>query len=324
MARAKSRLREALPCFSLARKNKPTSTNQQTESTLFNVPRELREKIWFLALTSVRHASPHFHFYDTVYDSCTYAELDERNKRRRQNPKKISLLLTCRAAYFEAAQFLYDDTDFTLVLFAGRARPADDLSGRNCIGRISACEKLFSRMRKVTLVIQPGKQPDAAKYVARLAQLLRIMKNCENVKDLCLHFNFHSTFLSLKGGSKRLEAIMQAFYPLKKREERLLIQTCAFWGNPNPVEPFNNLLALLPGAKIQPWHHTEKTNPCMVRGTFGSPDPSVDRSAMTRKERALDTASLVTVGATYLALLPVSLPMTYWYSRKRKIDKGER
>ena len=333
MAQSRARIKSVVENLRKS-KEKPPGINQQTQSPLFNLPLELRDKIWSFALspsetTRARdRPAAHFHIYDTVYDGCTYIEVDSAYKARRRNLVQMSLLLTCRAAYTEALKFLYEDTDFTLVLFAGRPRPNDcfdNLSARNCIGTIEECKTFFTRMRKVTLVIQPGKQPDAEKYAARVEELLTAMDYCRKVKELCLHFAFRSIILSYDDGEERFQTIVRAFYALNKREGDLLIQTSALWGHISPVERFKDLHAAIPGSRVSPWWHIERRNQCLTRGTDGQiHHPGIPRSLMTRRQKAQDAVWFVSVIGIYLALSPITLPLSYWGWRKRKLDKGER
>lgn len=168
----------------------------QEQSPLFDLPPEIREKIWhFTLLPSKKSAQPHFHIYDEVYDSCLYWSEYKGYKRRPRIPVQMSLLLTCRAIYNEAKLLLYNDTRFTLVILAGN--PRGHTNHRHCLGPIKECGQLFSRMKDVTLIVQPGsKRPDAEKYAARIAKLLEAMEYLRHAEKLHLYLNFHvSPFL---------------------------------------------------------------------------------------------------------------------------------
>lgn len=166
--------------------------SEQNLSPLFRLPAEIREQISELTLSPPQGAKqPHFHIYDDVYDSCLYCTQLNDQKYFRRRPVQISLLLTCRQAYEEAKFFLWKHSKFTLVICAGNPRPKEEVYGRNCLGSITKCKDLFSRMRHVTLVVQPGKRPEATKYAARVTELLEAMDYCQHVQILCLHLNFH-------------------------------------------------------------------------------------------------------------------------------------
>lgn len=317
-------LQKTLQTLSLSKSKKPPTkrTYQQRASRLFILPPEIRETIWRLALLPPPESEnkPHFHIYDTVYDSCTYGEPKTQalRKHRQRNPtQQISLLLTCRAAYQEALQFLYDDAEFSLVLFAGRARPDEGVYGRNCLGSIADCGSVFARMRKVTLIIQPGRRPQTEKYVARIEEVLRTMHFCKEVKELTLHFNFHGEFFTMEDCSLRLERIMTAFHVLANKPAALTIQTCALY----PFERFQELQTALPGSELRRWCKVSEADDCLLRGLVGKQWHS--ELPPTRRRQVAEWSMVLTVTAGWFVFFPVTIPLTARQFVKRKRDKGE-
>ncbi|KAK1055203.1 hypothetical protein LTR74_015853 [Friedmanniomyces endolithicus] len=149
----------------------------QALGPLFRLPRELRDTIWSYTFHTTPHTKrAHFHIYDTVIDSCTHdAKIDTYLRR---HGTRTALLRTCRAVNEDAVQTLYDNTHFELVVLAGVPRPyqvrdsyggAKKLSERNVLGSIGDCARLLMRIRHATVLIHPGRKPDAKRYEKRLA-----------------------------------------------------------------------------------------------------------------------------------------------------------
>lgn len=159
----------------------------------------------------------HFHVYDKVYDFCTWSPCTDCRLSPAYNrawPTKLSLLLTCRAAYIEAVQFLYDQCKFELVLMAGFARPRAHIKGEQSVGRLQDCAALFGRMRKLTLRVSPGAKPCVRKYKARIATLLDVLDYGKHTRSFCLHFNWHWGMDTSDPSYKHRDAIIRAFEPI--------------------------------------------------------------------------------------------------------------
>ncbi len=329
-----SRVQHNMKTFRFS-KSKQTNDGQQSNSRLFKLPLEIRQQIWNLALAPPQNASsPHFHLYDEIIDTCTYHPSYKLDKERRKSTTKINLLLTCRAIYHEAVHYLYDDTIFTLVLFAGRARPSGNLKFRHSLGALEDCKGVLNRMRMVRLVIQPGsKRPDTEKYVARIALLLGLTNNFANVKKLCLHFNFHNHFLMQLDGEERFQSILNAFYPLETKREPILLLPRNIWAiDPDDLpQPFLDLKAALPTStyllgsdfppELAPDYSRDK---CHRRGCYGHIDNyPMPRAMRTRRHKVIEITFAVTFLSACLVTLPISGPAMYAMCAKRAYDKGE-
>ena len=137
LKRCRSQARKAarsMPLRMLKNRSKELHhTSQQSSSLIFRLPAELRAEIWAYTFCESREA--HFDIFDRIYDSCTYKVPSLTRQYCRRNPVRTSLLLTCRAAYVEAVQYLYDNTRFTLAVCAGR-RETEIVKDHHCLGRL--------------------------------------------------------------------------------------------------------------------------------------------------------------------------------------------
>ncbi|KAK5705091.1 hypothetical protein LTR97_002205 [Elasticomyces elasticus] len=219
----------------------PPICNQQTASPLFRLPRELRDQIW----SNVLHASTdpttaHFHIYgDTIIDSCTYD--GEKAMYHRSYALRTALLRSCRAVYEDAVQVLYDETHFDLVVLAGLPRPykvqdyagrSRKLSDRHVLGSLQECEVQLRRIRHATLIVQPGRKPDAQKYEQGLIAFVQALKGGAHLRTLRIYLNIGRTVTSYIGpeGIRTLKAatrVLATQIILKPaRERRTTITRC--------------------------------------------------------------------------------------------------
>ncbi|KAK3643610.1 hypothetical protein LTR56_010120 [Elasticomyces elasticus] len=219
----------------------PSICNQQTASPLFHLPRELRDQIWSNVLHASTHpTTAHFHIYgDTIVDSCTYD--GEKAMYHRSYALRTALLRSCRAVYEDAVQVLYDETHFDLVVLAGLPRPykvqdyagrSRKLSDRHVLGILQGCKVLLRRIRHATLIIQPGRKPDAQKYERGLIAFVQALDGGAHLRTLRIYLNIGRTVTSYIGpeGIRTLKAatrVLATRIILKPvRERRTTITRC--------------------------------------------------------------------------------------------------
>ena len=333
--RVQSRAKRAVNFVRCLRKAVQQSTGDQTGSPLFRLPLELREEIWAYALAPGDDAkSAHLHVYDKVYDCCTYDLTAKHEREKRERPKQMSLLMTCRAIYEEALHFLYDTSDFTVVLCAGLARPRTDLKKKNCMGKMEDCRELFLRMRRLTIVVQPGsRQPDAPKYAARISSFLGLIDFGKKLRYLCLQFNFHHY---MGGFFERRDTIRKAFKPLCES----LLPTCQAGKlkyvvkvrdrrrNANVADVVRQEChEQLGPCEVVTWlqrpREHEWASPCLARGTYGQDFCETEQGLRLKLSVRQEKVVLGVAGALYFLTLPVSLPVSSIEYVKRKRYKGE-
>ncbi|TKA77646.1 hypothetical protein B0A55_04607 [Friedmanniomyces simplex] len=172
----------------------PPPYDQQPSCALFRLPRELRDMIWTYTLHASTHSErAHFHIYDEIIDSCTYDA--ETDRYHRIHAPRTAVLRTCRAVYEDAVQILYDYTSFDLVVLAGLPRPykvhdkegrVKKLSDRYVLGKIGECTQLLERIRHATLIVQPGRKPDARKYERRLVRFTKALGGGNYLRSLSI------------------------------------------------------------------------------------------------------------------------------------------
>ena len=217
---------KSLASWCLGRRKPNDEVNPQQDSPVFNqLPQEIRDRIWEFAFAPPRPAkSAHFHVYDEIYDACTYqppnngVAKDRAALRKRQ--ANIALLMSCRRIYQEALRYLYDDATFTFVVLAGLPRehckPKFDDRCKS-LGKIQDCEQLFRRIRHLTLIIQPGKNPHAGLYAARVKELLSVLDHGKHLLSLNLIFNYRLEINDNDPDHTRRRQIIAAFYPLHQQ-----------------------------------------------------------------------------------------------------------
>ena len=208
----------------------------QSSSPLFQLPRELRDEIWAYVLTPLHKAkSAHFHIYDEVIDSCTYKadSMTGIYGALGNEGQRCALLRTCHAIYNELVEQIYNGTHFELVLFGDRVRPDfiyywnDEMPrvqmtvrSRDCnrLGKLSECS-LFTRMRHVTIIVQPGALPRVPAYTERVASLLSALDHSKSMRTLSIRFNFATS----SNVPKYVAPIVASFLPLARlRPDRRL------------------------------------------------------------------------------------------------------
>ncbi|KAK4903172.1 hypothetical protein LTR27_000100 [Elasticomyces elasticus] len=269
----------------------PPLCNQQTSSPLFRLPRELRDQVWSNVLHASTHpTTAHFHIYgDTIIDSCTYD--GEKAMYHRSYALRTALLRTCRAVYEDAVQVLYDETHFDLVVLAGLPRPykvqdyagrSRKLSDRHVLGSLQECEVLLRRIRHATLIIQPGRKPDAQKYEQRLVAFVQALDGGAHLRTLRIYLNIGRTVTSYIGpeGIRTLKAatrVLATQITLKPaRERRTTITRCE---NLNHIDEDLGIASAILAHALQaqdwddppPFKTMEDT--CLARG-ISSPDLS--------------------------------------------------
>ncbi|TKA62029.1 hypothetical protein B0A55_10962 [Friedmanniomyces simplex] len=172
----------------------------------------------------------HFHVYSVVYDSCTYRQQCKEQVQLRKTARRTAVMRSCWAVYGEAGTFanystkailrtpasgrplmqrsfhsplpvqlLYDSTSFEVVLLSGRPRPDNlynsvtgethKLAHRRPLGRLTRCTQL-TRMRNLTIIVQPGRWPNVKAYRKRLAAYLRTIDYARHARHLTIKFNF--------------------------------------------------------------------------------------------------------------------------------------
>ncbi|KAK5723910.1 hypothetical protein LTR17_013839 [Elasticomyces elasticus] len=301
----------------------PPPCNQQTSSPLFRLPRELRDQIWSNVLHASTHpTTAHFHIYgDTIIDSCTYD--GERAMYHRSYALRTALLRTCRAVYEDAVQVLYDETHFDLVVLAGLPRPykvqdyagrSRKLSDRHVLGRLQECEVLLRRIRHATLIVQPGRKPDAQQYERGLLAFVQALDGGAPLRTLRIYLNIGRAVTSYIGpeGIRTLKAatrVLATQIILKPaRERRTTITRCENLDHID--EDLGIASAILAHAlQAQDWDDPPpfKTmeDVCLARG-ISSPDLSshTPSSLGVWQRRVRD----IGMGAVMVATSPVWVP----------------
>ena len=341
-----TRASRSLP-LRIRKKQADAAVSQQTNSPLFRLPYELRESIWKYALTPPYEAgSAHFHLYDEIYDCCTYEHPQDTQKRQdsRGHLVQMSLLVTWKAIYEETVQILYQNSDFTLVLFPGLARPRNHLSGKRCLGTPKKCGHLFQRMRRVTIIVQPGEKANTRKDISRIAELLKLIESGRRMSYLALQFNWQYRMHVHDANYKSREAIVKAFYPLKvalgprlKANKRKKVKELEFvvkisMDPKASMQPslyklragFGKECQIIPCFMPFSTYDPTKTHVwgdgCLERGAFGARGGWVQaRRSRIAQQRRTDT---VVLDAYFLAW-PVSFPVTLAACVNRKRYKGE-
>lgn len=315
--------------------------DQQEDSPFFKLPLEIREYIYDLALSpdSLEDRKPHFHVYDTIYDSCTYECLPKCIQHRRQQPTRMSLVMTCQAIYNEAVQFLYEREHFTLVLFAGRARPRGDLGRRNCLGSLRGCQSVLQRMRYVTLVVQPGEKPKIPDFSDRIAEFLEVIEYGRHMRELCLLFNFRQNVFFKENDKTRVTAILNSFYILggetsnSNAPDKIVARPGKLTISIPPqrnVDPFIAASLVTFQQQIagrrgrQRWQQKGMDRPsCILRGSLGQMEADSDLVFTSDRANLLSELLCWACFGVWLVVLPVSGPWTFGYWVRRKRDKGE-
>ncbi|KAK5137271.1 hypothetical protein LTR08_000241 [Meristemomyces frigidus] len=326
-----------------ARMKGPASTipglADQDDSRLFSLPLELRELIWELVLAPPPNAKPaHFHIYDDIWDSCTYEpqDLEARMHSPRKAGLRSALLRTCSAIYSEAAQELYNNVQFELVLMAGHVRPDcvhdseygpgfhNNIEHRNRLGKLDQSILTFPRIRLATIVVQPCTAiPRVAAYTKRISKLLKALDYGSRTTQLTIKFNFADD----TNVASVVAPIAKAFLPLADhgvaaRRQLKLVHYVPIHTTPDYDDAVAILhVALWPsGARTavptarDPRSTMSRVGSCAVRGAHGkrTADPLV-----TRGEKACYVALVV-------GTLPLFWPLWVRAYVRRKKAKGER
>lgn len=328
----------------------PIPFNDQAASHFSRLPLELRQQIWELVLTRDASAKPaHFHVYDKVYDSCTHdptsPALTDPDTRRLA--KTTALLRKCHAIHDEAVQYLCDSTSFELVLLAGRPRPGhifeadtpshvivdDNIRKRNCIGRLADLSVMLQRIRRATIVVQPGDSPDVRAYCQRVQIFLGAIDQGSRLRYLCLKLNFAERMVMKRHDA--LARIVESFLLLgeqqvtqsgrPKREIVLMSRSPVAQGNYHVYKEQIGMLQAklhIRTDNVVFWYPSrdEANAPeCAYRAAawnyrFYSNPPKTGLSA------AKEAAEMVGMAAI---LATVALPAIVFMYVRRKKDKGE-
>ncbi len=335
----------------LKRRTKNNRDAEQAGSFLFYLPPEIREMIWERALEPPDGTrSAHFHVYDRVFDSCTYhtpgGKLAVHRNNNRRHHRQTSLLLTCRAVYREAIHALYEHASFKLVVFAGYVRPHRH-AGLNCVGRLRDCEKLFQRMRRVTVIVHAGKKPNIKKYITRLHEVLELL-DFEHIQVLRLHFNFHLDF----GCSQPIFAAFKPIGEIISRQRslgKLEVMMCA-WPGQRCHAGARRLGGELGGYQLYSYHMNcdglvpdeegssrcmspdkdawteclaEIGDACVVRGTMGLSISGSMQSSPWIRDARMEQARIGALFGLWMIFCPLTIPVTLASLAGRKIQKGE-
>ncbi|KAK4548028.1 hypothetical protein LTR36_010748 [Oleoguttula mirabilis] len=344
----------------------PVAIQEQSKSPFFRLPLELRQQIWEMVVTRPEDAKPaHFHVYDEVYDSCTYDPLSAAvESHARKVAEKTALLRTCQAIYAESVQYLYDSADFELVLLPGRARPEriyrDDgpsrkgldhnLAKRNGpVGKLGDCGALLRRIRRATIIVQPGHSPDVKAYRRRIEDFLAVIANGEKLRYLCVKLNVHAAMdLHRQRG---FEVMIDALKPLGQRTpqgpsgqclEREVVLAPGVHSSALPTRGYDETfergidslqLALgVPDEKVRYWCSTgrhysresERREQCILRGASGRLHWPPLRARPKWEKRRQAVEDWVGMAVCLTVALPVVAPMAVVKYVQRKRDKGER
>lgn len=226
VARSKATARRVCRAIPRFQKKEP-AIHPQSASPLFSkLPLDVRQKIWKYTLArDWSEPAPHFHIEDQVLHSCTDVALISCEKSAGRRPTGTGLLLTCRAAYMEAVQFLYEQRHFTLVVVSSHSGPGYKPC-RTPLGTLDRWERLLSHMRYVTLIIQPGGRPRRQEFIGRIEKLLDAANYFWRARELCVHFNLHRGFMRDRGGAQRFQEIAQALCPLAIKTGPICVRAC--------------------------------------------------------------------------------------------------
>ncbi|EMC95184.1 hypothetical protein BAUCODRAFT_35177 [Baudoinia panamericana UAMH 10762] len=329
-----------------------TPPNDYTTSPLLSLPAELREQVWRHVLESPTGSEPaHFHIYDRVVDSCTYSSYEKLNNDwlRRQRTPVTSILRTCRVIYSEAIQILYDSTDFELVLLAGLPRPKhvsdgkrdrDNLYHRNGLGRPEQCKHMLQRIRRATIVLQPGESPSAVRYQRRLQDFFSAIDYGRHMEQLTVRINVgwrrgRKPRYS-EQGSDALNIISKSLYPvispeplsttMRKRRVTLSLPTDEHGRKQEALGVWLRLLRFNvnnPELNIidwQPQREHKGGSSCLARGAFGDQTWATDTSV--RPATTVRLRDLIPDVPMYLLVLALTPAILIWEAH-RKVEKGE-
>ncbi|KAK5120254.1 hypothetical protein LTR85_006460 [Meristemomyces frigidus] len=336
----------------------PVPVNAQTASPLFRLPLELRQQIWSLVLTRPADAAhPHFHIYDEIYDSRTHdPNSPALESHARQIAESTALLRTCQTIYSESVQYLYDSTEFELVLIPGRARPhyiaatdtpsraevAWNIRQRNSLGKLANCSVQLQRIRRATIVVQPGHSPDVRAYCRQIHDFLAAIACGSKLKYLCLKLN-----LQKKMNLVRQDAFGKNVHALAPLGEQQAVRTGARLQRETVHMPrqvnradggdtaaystgiatLQAMLHILDG-KVVSWKTSldqQYRHDCAFRGMFGRGYYPTHPPPQTRGQEMAEMAGKVTAIALFVTVaLPVTAPTAVLAYVQRKRDKGER
>ncbi|KAK3074743.1 hypothetical protein LTR53_002545 [Teratosphaeriaceae sp. CCFEE 6253] len=302
-----------------------TSLPTEPSSPLFRLPRELRDLIWAAVLFrppgSRRRA--HFHIYKCVIDSCTYAP--ELN-RERALALSTALLRTSKAIHDEAAQVLYADIKFELIVFAGLPRPLkayclvtpgaySDLCDRNRFASI-ADFRYWHLMRHVSLTLQPGRFPHGNKYAKRVTSVIQALRGGAHLRTLRIHFDvcrttlkpFHAdTIKAFKLSIAALTKHIVAVDPAARSTTLALVDGLQAQ-DPGYEDRLAKLRAALGYQDAQPVATLtavggKAVGRCERRGAFGDPiwQAQAPPSRLDRVKSGLANVVMATLGAPILA-----------------------
>lgn len=102
-----------------------------------------------------------------------------------------------------------------------------DSDSRKSLGKLRACETLFRRIRSLTIIVQPGKNPHLQLYHARVQELLRVLDYGKALVSLTLVFNYRLEISGADPTQAKRRHIVAAFYPLQRGlEPRLRAASC--------------------------------------------------------------------------------------------------
>ncbi|KAK3680213.1 hypothetical protein LTR78_000591 [Recurvomyces mirabilis] len=160
----------------------------QQDCTLYELPGELRNRIWSYIFASPLKAHFHIQGGKIQQDFCTFGSLPDPAARQLNHAAtRTSIIRTCRAFYREVTPFLYGNTTFDLVLGSDKlaTRTSCLLGNNNLFARpqghgpdssnsVQVCT-LFRHISQTNLIIQPGTRSNINSYINQLQSLLRTL-----------------------------------------------------------------------------------------------------------------------------------------------------
>ncbi|KAK3670316.1 hypothetical protein LTR78_009770 [Recurvomyces mirabilis] len=326
--------------------------HEQTQSRLFQLPRELRDQVWQYAFAEVSQ-TPHLHIYDRIFDSCIDdpRDISRSHIEQRKSAPNTAVLRSCRRIHDEVIKLIYETPHFELVVFPGRARPeyidhfdtsmrrttivAHNLRDRNCIGELAKCTML-RRIKHATIILQPGRHTDIERYRERLASFLAAIENGKHFETLCISLCPRMARMSLDG--EDLKHCLEVLRPLNQAAATASSFTIlpyehhwtfSLWTIPGPISGL--LQQVLPDATVEPqgtYRDKIMRDECYTYGLFRvrywnmppAPLPSQATSHphlrdVTRKCRKVLLYSTLSLFSPLIAVILVADEM---YHRKKK------
>jgi len=294
----------------------------QAQSSLFRLPPEVRELVWQHVLEpDADSTGGHIHVYDELIAGCTY---DHAHHPKPPSRHRTALLRACKTIHTEAADYLWDQTHFTLVLFPGLARPRAAVKQLYSMGTLSNWSHGFNRMRHATIVVQPGVEPHVAKFRQRVAKFLAALSQGRNLLTLQLVFNLHKDMADPQAAKQIIDSFGTLDHTPSVSAPRVKL-----WGRPLRFDVDQSLDQLAQTlAKSDSVQHAQdifrvNQDMCSARGYYGQAYLSQHSQPLTQKEEKVFTAFVYIMLGAGLICAPVTVPAYLHYVRARRQQKGE-